>query len=84
MKYWPYQFMYMTQIAELELKTRKKRAEQNSINMFFESNNCILIIGLCILLHVYQLNIGRPPYATHNRRTTLAAHTSESPHHRSS
>jgi hypothetical protein len=30
----------------------------------WETIRLILIIGLCILLHVYQLNIGRPPYAT--------------------
>jgi hypothetical protein len=29
-----------------------------------EKNNLWLIIGLCILLRVYQSNIGRPPYAT--------------------
>jgi hypothetical protein len=29
-----------------------------------EQRKVILIIGLCILLRVYQLNIGRPPYAT--------------------
>jgi hypothetical protein len=46
--------------ANLSLWTKRENIQKQKYLLIFK----ILIIGLCILLRVYQLNIGRPPYTT--------------------